>query len=264
MSAHQVVCAIPARYASTRLPGKPLREIAGRPMIEHVYRRAAAARGVDRVVVLTDDARIERAVAAFGGEVEMTPTDCRSGTDRIAWAARGWDAFAVVNVQGDEPLLDAELVGRIARHLQTSGEGMVTAATRASEADLHDPDKVKVVLAGSGHALYFSRAPIPFPREPGHATVWRHLGIYGYSRDTLLQLARLAPTPLEETESLEQLRALENGIPIRVLEAESAPIGVDTEDDLQKVEALLANPSSRDPQRTQTRISTSKAAVPRE
>lgn len=236
-----IVCAIPARYASERLPGKPLRLLAGKPMIEHVYRRATRARGVDRVVVLTDDERIHDTVAAFGGDVEMTPADCKNGTERIAWSARRWSAGAVINVQGDEPLLDADLVSRVAEHLRSSGDDMVTAATPASEEDLRDPDKVKVVLDASGRALYFSRAPIPFPRRPGIAPVWRHLGLYGYRREVLLQLAQTPPTPLEQSESLEQLRALETGIPIRVLEAHSAPIGVDTEADLEKVEEILAS-----------------------
>lgn len=210
-------------------------------MIEHVYRRATEARGVDRVVVLTDDERIRDAVQAFGGDVEMTPAECANGTERIAWAAKAWSAEAVVNVQGDEPLLDAELVSRVAEHLSRSEDAMVTAATPASEEDLRDPDKVKVVLDSAGSALYFSRAPIPFPRHAGIAPVWRHLGLYGYRREVLLQLAQTPPTPLEQSESLEQLRALETGIRIRVLEAERAPIGVDTEDDLEKVEAILAS-----------------------
>ncbi len=242
MSDTAVVCAIPARYASSRLPGKPLLELAGKPMIQHVFERASAAEGITRVVVLTDDSRIFDAVESFGGAALMTPEECNNGTERIAWAARSWTEDAIVNVQGDEPLLDSALVSRLAQHLQGSGEDMVTAATRASEDDLRDPDKVKTVLDAGGHALYFSRAPIPYPRSPGHAPVWRHLGIYGYRRTTLLELARLPRSPLERTESLEQLRALENGIRIRVLEAEAAPIGVDTEEDLLRVQALLASP----------------------
>lgn len=236
-----VVAAIPARYASTRLPGKPLLPIAGRPMIEHVYRRASAARGLDRVVVLTDDERIAAAVAGFGGEVLMTPPECASGTDRIAWAARGWDAAAIINVQGDEPLIEPTAIETVARHLREHPEDpIITLAAPAGEEVRSDPNAVKVVLDRRGYALYFSRAPIPFPRRPGVAPVLLHLGIYGYQRTALLRLAELEPTPLELSESLEQLRALEHGLAIRVLEAERGEGGVDTPEDLARIEARLA------------------------
>jgi 3-deoxy-manno-octulosonate cytidylyltransferase (CMP-KDO synthetase) len=235
-----VVGAIPARYASTRLPGKPLLEIGGRPLIEHVWRRAIAAEGLDRVVVLTDDERIGRAVEAFGGEWEMTPAACASGTDRIATAARGWDAAAVVNIQGDEPLIDPRAIADVARHLTAvPGDLVVTLAAVAAPTDADDPDIVKVVVDGRGYALYFSRAPIPFPRAPEGAAPRRHLGIYGYRLEALLRLAGLPPSPLEVRESLEQLRALENGIPIRVLPAAGASVGVDTMADLERVEAMM-------------------------
>ncbi len=235
-----MVAAIPARYASSRLPGKMLRPLAGRPLIEHVYRRAAEAPALSRVVVLTDDERIAEAVRAFGGDVEMTPGDCVSGTDRIAWAARSWEADAVVNVQGDEPLIAPALIGALARHLATHPEdAMVTAAAPASTEDLDDENVVKVVADRMGYALYFSRAPIPYRRHPEGAPLRRHVGVYGYQLACLLRLAELAPSPLERAESLEQLRALENGIPIRVLEATEAPPGVDTIEDLERVEALL-------------------------
>lgn len=231
--------AIPARYGSTRLPGKPLLPIAGRPMIEHVYTRVARARGLARVVVLTDDERIARAVEAFGGEWEMTPEDCASGTDRIAWAARQWDASAVINIQGDEPLIDPEAITQIAGHLAAHpGDPVVTLATPATTEEMLNPNAVKVVLTRDGSALYFSRSPIPYPRQEGAAPL-KHLGIYGYQRDALLRLAGLAPTPLERSESLEQLRALENGIPIRVLVIERGSFGVDTAEDLERVEAIL-------------------------
>ena len=233
--------AIPARFGSTRLPGKPLLPIAGRPMIEHVYARVARARGLDRVVVLTDDERIARAVEGFGGEWEMTPADCASGTDRIAWAVRRWDAAAVINIQGDEPLIDPEGVSRVAAHLAASpGDPIVTLATPAAPEELDDPSAVKVVLARDGAALYFSRSLIPHLRQAGGAAPLKHLGIYGYQRQALLALAALPPSPLERSESLEQLRALENGIPIRVLVVEQGSFGVDTAADLEKVERLLA------------------------
>ncbi len=235
--------AIPARYGSTRLPGKPLLPIAGRPMIEHVYTRVARARGLDRVVVLTDDERIARAVEAFGGECEMTPADCASGTDRIAWAARRWDAAAtaaIINIQGDEPLIDPEEISRLAAHLAAHpGDPIVTLATPAAPEEMGNPNAVKVVLGHDGAALYFSRAPIPYPRHEGGAAPLKHLGIYGYQRDALLRLAALAPTPLERGESLEQLRALENGIRIRVLIVDRASTGVDTAEDLERVERIL-------------------------
>lgn len=232
--------AIPARYGSTRLPGKPLLPIAGRPMIEHVYTRVARARGLDRVVVLTDDERIARAVEGFGGDCEMTPADCASGTDRIAWAARRWDARAVINIQGDEPLIDPEEISRIAEHLAAHPEDpVVTLATPAALEDMGNPSAVKVVLARDGAALYFSRSPIPYPRQEGGFAPLKHLGIYGYQRDALLRLAALPPSPLERSESLEQLRALENGMGIRVLIVERASIGVDTAEDLERVERIL-------------------------
>ena len=232
--------AIPARYGSTRLPGKPLLRIAGRPMIEHVYTRVARARGLDRVVVLTDDERIARAVEAFGGEWEMTPADCASGTDRIAWAARGWDAAAIINIQGDEPLIDPEEISRIAGHLAAHPEDpVVTLATPAAPEEMGNPNAVKVVLAQDGAALYFSRAPIPYPRQEGGFAPLKHLGIYGYQREALLRLAALPPSPLERSESLEQLRALENGMGIRVLIVDRASIGVDTAEDLERVERIL-------------------------
>jgi 3-deoxy-manno-octulosonate cytidylyltransferase (CMP-KDO synthetase) len=239
------VGAIPARYGSTRLPGKPLLPIAGRPMIEHVYTRVKRARGLDRVVVLTDDERIAEVVEGFGGEWMMTPADCESGTDRIAWAVRSWSAGAahtvnaVVNIQGDEPLIDPEDVSRLAEHLAASpGDPVVTLATAALPEEMDNPNAVKVVLARDGLALYFSRSAIPYPRSGG-ATPLKHLGIYGYQREALMRLASLPPSPLERSESLEQLRALENGIAIRVLVVERGSQGVDTAEDLERVERIL-------------------------
>ncbi len=214
--------------------------IAGRPMIEHVWRRASQAEGLERVVVLTDDERVAEAAAAFGAACEMTPGDCVSGTDRVAWAARRWQAAAVVNIQGDEPLIEPAAIDRLAAHLRDHPDDPVaTLAAPAAEGDLENPDVVKVVVDRRGYALYFSRAPIPYPRGGGGAASLRHVGIYGYQRDALLRLAGLEPTPLERSESLEQLRALENGIAIRVLETERGWWGVDTIEDLQAVDRLL-------------------------
>ncbi len=238
-----VVAAIPARYASTRLPGKPLLPIAGRPMIEHVYERVRRAEGLDRVVVLTDDRRIAAAVEGFGGEVEMTPPECRSGTDRIAWAARRWpEVVALVNVQGDEPLIDPEAVATVARHLTGHPDDpMVTLSTAAEPDEYEAPSAVKVVTDREGYALYFSRSRIPFPRHGNTpaARPRKHVGIYGYQRGALLRLADLPPSPLEEAEGLEQLRALENGVRIRVLDGGAPAFGVDTPEDLEKVERII-------------------------
>ena len=237
----RVVGAIPARYASTRLPGKPLREIAGRTLIEHVYRRASAAEALDRVVVLTDDERVATAVEGFGGHCEMTPETCASGTDRVAWSARRWTGVsAVVNIQGDEPLIEPSAIDRLARHLiDHPSDPVVTLAAPAHEDDQANPDVVKVVVDCDGGALYFSRAGIPFPRHADGAEPLRHVGIYGYQLAALFELAGLPAGRLETSESLEQLRALENGIGIRVLPVERAWWGVDTMEDLERVESIL-------------------------
>jgi 3-deoxy-manno-octulosonate cytidylyltransferase (CMP-KDO synthetase) len=213
-------------------------------MIEHVYARVAQARGLDRVVVLTDDERIARAVEGFGGEWEMTPADCASGTDRIAWAARSWNASAVINIQGDEPLIDPDEISAIAGHLAAHPDDpVVTLASPATAEEMANPNAVKVVLARDGAALYFSRSPIPYSRQEGGPAPLKHVGIYGYQRAALLRLAALAPTPLERSESLEQLRALENGIAIRVLIVGRGSLGVaiavDTAEDLARVEKAL-------------------------
>lgn len=236
-----MVGAIPARYGSTRLPGKPLREIAGRSLIEHVYRRAEAAEALDGVVVLTDDERIATAVEGFGGRFEMTPETCASGTDRVAWAARSWSGVsAVVNIQGDEPLIDPAAIDRLARHLvEHPGDPVATLAAPAEAGDLESPDVVKVVVDKDGGALYFSRAGIPYPRHEGGAAALRHVGIYGYQLAALFEISGLPVGKLEASESLEQLRALENGIPIRVLPVERAWWGVDTIEDLERVESYL-------------------------
>jgi 3-deoxy-manno-octulosonate cytidylyltransferase (CMP-KDO synthetase) len=240
--AARVVAAIPARYGSTRLPAKPLVSLAGRPMIEHVWRRATSARGLARTVVLTDDERIADVVRGFGGEVEMTPAECASGTDRIAWAARRWDCEAVINVQGDEPLIDPDGISRLAAHLAAHpGEALATLAADGEPDDLDNPNVVKVVLDREGFGLYFSRAPIPFPRNPGGARPLRHLGIYGYRRDALLAVAALPPSPLERSESLEQLRWLENGWRIRVLTGARSSFGVDTSEDAARVADLISS-----------------------
>ncbi len=233
-----VVAAIPARYASSRLPGKPLLLIGGRPMIQHVYERARQVELFARVVVLTDDERIQRAVEAFGGECQLTPAECASGSDRIAWVARSWSESAIVNIQGDEPLIDPRLVASVAEHLVAHpADDIVTLASPAADEDIDNPNAVKVVLDRQGYALYFSRSPIPYRRVATQDPMLRHVGLYGYQRSALLRLASLPPSPLEQAESLEQLRALENGLRLRVLTVGSAAPGVDTAEDLERVRA---------------------------
>ena len=240
----RIVGAIPARYGSERLPGKALADIGGRPLVEHVYRRAAQAGALTGVVVLTDDRRIADAVAGFGGAVEMTPGDCASGTDRIAWAVRNWDVDAVVNIPGDEPLIDPALIDELAQALiDDPALHMVTAANPLEPTDpaVTDPNVVKTVLKANGHALYFSRSPLPYFRNeiPGLQAL-RHKGIYGYRRDFLETFVTWPPSPLEQAESLEQLRALENGASIRVLTTTDTSPGVDTPEQAEEIERILS------------------------
>ena len=246
---------IPARYASQRLPGKPLLDIGGRPMIAHVYQRARESNALE-VVVATDDERIAAAARGFGAEVCLTSADHASGTDRIAEVARlrGWEDDAViVNLQGDEPLMPPTLLRQVARALlEHPAAAMATLAAPLHEnAQLFDPNTVKVVLDRDGYALYFSRATIPWHRdlyragtapEPGwREGVLRHLGIYAYRAGFLAGYASLPPSPLERIESLEQLRVLWNGGRIAVdVTVEAPPAGVDTADDLERVRAALA------------------------
>lgn len=235
-----VLAIIPARYQSTRLPGKALLDIDGRPMIEHVYRRASLARSVDGVVVATDDERIAAAVEAFGGAALMTAPTHPSATDRLAELAATTACRLVVNVQGDEPLLDAGVIDATVAAMNDDRVEMATAARPIDPAELPNPHVVKVVTDQAGFALYFSRAPIPFGRDLPAAELGRaHIGLYVYRRDVLLRLARLAPTPLERAESLEQLRALEHGIRIKVVETSYRSIGVDTAEDLERVRHLV-------------------------
>jgi 3-deoxy-manno-octulosonate cytidylyltransferase (CMP-KDO synthetase) len=211
-------------------------------MIEHVYRRAADARLISRVIVATDDERIAAAVQRFGGDAVMTRASHRSGTDRLAEVALSVDAGVFVNVQGDEPLLDPGMIDAAVRPFADAAVTMTTLCRRIADAtELANPNVVKVVRDRAGRALYFSRAAIPF-RRPGQpaADAMAHIGLYGYRRATLLQLAGLAPTALEQSEALEQLRALEHGIPITVIETAGTTIGVDTPEDLARVRALMA------------------------
>lgn len=240
----KVAVVIPARYASTRLPAKPLALIAGRPLIQHVWTRCAKAKGIAQVIVATDDARIADAARGFGAEVAMTSTRHRSGTDRVAEVAKKLRGVThVINVQGDEPLVDPGVVSRLAAGMIKDRKiQMITAASVfAPDDDLTNPNMVKVVVDRAGDALYFSRSPIPYVRGDGVKPEFlRHQGLYGYTRDFLLQFVRWKPTALELAESLEQLRALENGAKIRVIRAKDAALSVDTPEDVLAVEAALS------------------------
>ena len=233
----KALCIIPARYASTRLPGKPLRDIAGKPMIVRVYERAVQAKRVQDVVVATDDERIRTAVEEHGGRAVMTRTDHATGTDRLAEVAEKMtDYDLIINVQGDEPLIDPTVIDALVEpFLADARLSMATAKTLLTdEEEIANPNNVKVITDLTGNALYFSRARIPYARNEG-ANVYKHIGIYAYRRDFLLSYARMAQTPLERSESLEQLRALENGHRIHVIETDAVFIGVDTEEDLTAV-----------------------------
>ena len=241
----KAVAVIPARYASTRFPGKPLANQTGKYLIQHVYEQVRGARSITEVIVATDDTRIREAVASFGGRVVMTRADHPSGTDRVAEAAESLDADVIVNVQGDEPEIEPESIDRLVALLADEADVRMgtLACPFAAGADPADPNAVKVVLDGRNRALYFSRALIPYPRDtqgrpdkpsgqPGAPSQWLlHIGIYAYRREFLLRLAKLSPTPLEQREKLEQLRALENGFPIAVAMVERAAVGIDTPKD---------------------------------
>lgn len=250
-----IVAIIPARFASTRLPGKPLSNINGKPMIQHVYERVRRARTPDRVMVATDDERIASAVRAFGGEAVMTSSDHATGTDRLAEAAGAVDADVIVNVQGDEPMLDPGGIDAAVLALRSDPAlPMSTLSLPLRELEeMLSPAVVKVVTDSRGDALYFSRSPIPHARTSGamdlragaaeavaRGLARKHVGLYVYRREALLRFATLPPAPLERAESLEQLRALHHGMRIRVAEMEGdAGVAVDTPQDLERVRALM-------------------------
>jgi 3-deoxy-manno-octulosonate cytidylyltransferase (CMP-KDO synthetase) len=244
----RIVAVIPARYASTRLPGKVLADLDGRTMIEHVYRRAKASRAVSEVIVATDDLRVATRVNDFGGKVRLTKATHETGTDRLAEVATSLDCDVIVNVQGDEPLVDPGAIDELVAPFRTdAGVQMTTLFRRIHEpAELNNSNVVKVVIDRGGYAMYFSRAPIPYVRDPrgGWPPLYRHIGLYAYLRSTLLVLANLEPTPLERAESLEQLRALEHGIRIKAVETRYESFEVNTPDDLEQVRRLMTAPIS--------------------
>lgn len=237
----RIVGIIPARLAATRLPNKPLLDIAGKPMIQWVYERAQSAKSLDEVLVATPDEEIARCVESFGGRAIMTSASHRSGTDRLAEAARKLDCDLVVNIQGDEPLLDPSAIDSLVREMVKSPSipmGSLMCGLSHDE-EVNDPAVVKVVTDSQGLALYFSRYGIPYPRDGRHVSVKKHIGIYAYRSYFLLTFAALEPSPLEKAESLEQLRALENGYRIAMVETTFSPTSVDTPEDLERVRRIL-------------------------
>lgn len=243
------VIVIPARYNSTRLPGKALAEISGKTMIEHVVDRANES-NASRVIVATDDKRIHDALKQSDCEVCMTRADHESGSDRLAEVVKTLniaDNEVVVNVQGDEPMIPGKLINQVARALSKSESAVMSTAAKAikSNLDLNNPNLVKVVFDRNGRALYFSRAPIPFARDQRTASGWHHIGIYAYRAAFLKQYGQLSPSNIEQTEALEQLRVLDNGFDIMVETVDyDTGIGIDTPDDLEKARALFSSVNS--------------------
>lgn len=255
----RTIAVIPARFHSQRLPGKPLADLGGRPLVEHVYRRSAEARLVDRVLVATDDSRIQDAVTAFGGECVLTSPEHPTGTDRVAEAVADIEVDLVINVQGDEPFVEPQDIDQAVGACQSHETGPVIATLASpitTAAEFWDPNAVKVVVDRRGFALYFSRSPIPFVAtaqmsrdelrrrfdqgdDPVLGSCFKHVGLYVYPKRVLQTLTQTEPSPLERLEKLEQLRALENGIPIRVEITESAGIGIDTPADLERARKLF-------------------------
>jgi 3-deoxy-manno-octulosonate cytidylyltransferase (CMP-KDO synthetase) len=241
------VVIIPARWGSTRFPGKPLYQIEGTPLLRHVWERCRRARKIDHTIIATDDMRIAEAAFAWGAEVALTSPKHQSGTDRIAEvAARAKNFSIIINVQGDEPLIQPWLIDRMVETLLKNREvGIVTAAHPFENSrDALSPHQVKVVIDLAGNALYFSRAPIPPTKSSGSSLFLRHQGIYGFRRAMLLQFVKWKPTPLEQAESLEQLRALENGVRVHVLVTKHGSPGVDTPADAEAVAASLRKGST--------------------
>jgi 3-deoxy-manno-octulosonate cytidylyltransferase (CMP-KDO synthetase) len=229
---------IPARYEASRFPGKPLFPIAGKPLIQRVCERVALAKRLVDVVVATDDARIQKAVREFGGKAVMTRPDHLTGTDRIAEVAGGLDCDLIVNVQGDEPLMSPDLIDRAVEHFGAIPDFKFGSAVTPveTEEDIRNPNVVKAVVGQKGQALYFTRYPVPYRRRLTSVPVYQHIGFYVYDRKFLLEYPNMKPTPLEQTESLEQLRALENGIRIDMIETDYRGIGVDAPEDVARIE----------------------------
>ena len=240
---------IPARWSSTRFPGKPLHVIAGKPLLQHVWENCRRATTLDSIIIATDDMRIAEAAFAWGAEVSLTSPKHASGTDRVAEVAAKLRGIShVINIQGDEPLVEARLLNQLVRRMQRNPAIEIVTAVHpfSNPADAQSPHQVKAVLDRKGRALYFSRQPIPYRRDAANPTTYyRHQGIYGYRRDLLLRFVRWKPSPLEKAEALEQLRALENGVNIYVVVTKSGSPGVDTPDDARAIERQLLARSRR-------------------
>lgn len=234
------VVIIPARYRSTRFPGKPLVPIKGKPLIQHVWEKAQKARNIEKVIIATDTEEIFKKVKEFGGECVMTSPDIKSGTDRVAEVAEKTNYEIIINVQGDEPMIEPVLIDKTVETLNDEKVAMVSIYEIWDDMEAFtNPNVVKVVVDKEGFALYFSRSPIPYSKENGK--FFRHVGLYGYKREVLLELVKLPPSNLEIKENLEQLRALENGIRIKMIESNKKTIGIDTPEDLKKIERVLKN-----------------------
>lgn len=234
---------IPARYGSSRLEGKPLLKVCEKPVIQWVYEKAQQAKLADMIIVATDDERIFNAVKAFGGEVEMTSVNHKCGSDRIREVAERHPEIAyIVNLQGDEPLIKPESIDAVARNVQEDDKADISTLIRVltDEEEINNPNLVKCVVDNNGYALYFSRSKIPYERNKNVATFYGHLGIYGYKRDALMKMTSLPQTPLEKTESLEQLRAIESGMKIKTSVVDFVPVGIDTAEDLEKFKQIVA------------------------
>jgi 3-deoxy-manno-octulosonate cytidylyltransferase (CMP-KDO synthetase) len=245
---NKAVGIIPARWSSTRFPGKPMHLIAGKPLLQHVWERCRKAKNLESVIIATDDIRVAKTAFDWGAEVTLTSRKHQSGTDRVAEVARKTKQFAfIINIQGDEPLIDPFLIDRLIEKLRSDPEIDIVTAAHSFEnpADAFSPHQVKVVVDASGRALYFSRAAIPFPRNPSKIKYFRHQGIYGFRRDSLLQFVKCKRGPLERAESLEQLRALENGVNVHVLLTRHGSPGVDTPADAEALERKLARAQAR-------------------
>ena len=234
---------IPARYGSSRLEGKPLIEVAGKTIIQWVYEKAQMSKLADMILVATDDERIFNTVKAFGGNVEMTSTSHKCGSDRIREVVdRHPEIDYIVNLQGDEPLIEPSAIDEVARNVIEDSSADISTLVRVltSAEDIDNPNLVKCVRDKNGFALYFSRSKIPYERNPVCGEFYGHLGIYGYKREALIKMTTLAQTPLEKTESLEQLRALENGMKIKTSVVNFVPVGIDTADDLEKFKKIIS------------------------
>lgn len=240
----QIAIIIPARYGSSRLEGKPLLKACGKPIIQWVWEKACNVPMVDRVIIATDDDRIFDACKAFGAEVEMTSTNHKSGSDRISEVAKRHPEIAyIINLQGDEPLIEQENIELVIKGIKFDDNADISTLVReiTDENELNNPNLVKCIFDVNNYAMYFSRAKIPYERNVGKSKFYGHLGIYGYKKEALFKMTNLAQTTYEMSESLEQLRALQNGMKIKVSIVKNVPVGIDTQEDFEKFKAMVEN-----------------------